>query len=141
MHHELTGTEGWEKLKLEKDAVLVDVRTSREWEVIGVPDLSELDKEVLFVEWQMFPDMRVNPDFVTQLDQRLKAAGATEDSPILFLCRSGARSKAAAGAMAAAGYTNTINVSDGFEGDADEHGERAHINGWQFSGLPWEKKS
>ena len=49
--------ETWHALETDGNAVLVDVRTTREWEIIGVPDLSPIGKETLFVESQMFPAM------------------------------------------------------------------------------------
>ncbi|MCB1431460.1 MAG: rhodanese-like domain-containing protein, partial [Alphaproteobacteria bacterium] len=56
---------------------------------------------------------------------------------ILCICRSGARSAAAASALTAAGYTNAWNVAEGFEGDKDPDGHRGTIGGWKAAGLPW----
>jgi rhodanese-related sulfurtransferase len=53
---------------------------------------------------------------------------------LLFLCRSGVRSHYAAQLAAQAGFENTYNVLEGFEG---EYG--AGTNGWRAAGLPWEK--
>ena len=47
-------------------AVLVDVRTRAEWAFVGVPDLSNLGRDVLLIEWQTFPDNRVAADFSEQ---------------------------------------------------------------------------
>ena len=33
------------------DAVLVDVRTDAEWKFVGVPDVSSLGRDVVFIEW------------------------------------------------------------------------------------------
>lgn len=130
----------WNALEADENAVLVDVRTTREWDVIGVPDLSPLNKETVFVEWQMFPSMEVNADFAETVDANLRAAGKDRDTPVFCLCRSGARSKAAAAALTALGYSHAYNVEAGFEGDPDETGERAKINGWQHDKLPWKRK-
>ena len=91
----------WKILGERKDAILIDVRTRAEWNYVGVPDLAGLDKKPGLVEWQIFPSMQVNPDFVGALSQAL----ADKEVPLLFLCRSGVRSVAAAKAMAAAGYS------------------------------------
>jgi rhodanese-related sulfurtransferase len=69
--------------------------------------------------------------------RRLKAAGATTETPIAFICRSGARSQAAAIAMTAKGFTKCFNVAGGFEGDVDAERHRGGTNGWKAEGLPW----
>ena len=123
----------WDLLKGDPHAVLVDVRTEAEWEFSGVPALTTLDKEPVFVPWQVYPSMESNPNFA----DAVLAAGVDKSSPVLFICRSGARSKAAAIAMTAAGYQTCFNVSGGFEGPHDAEGHRASIDGWKFHGLPW----
>ena len=64
------------------------------------------------------------------------SAQAPEDTAVelVFLCRSGARSIAAATAATQAGYTS-YNVLEGFEGETDRFGERT-VNGWKNRGLP-----
>ena len=110
------------------NAVLVDVRTQAEWNFVGgVPG-------AVCIEWKSFPGMLPNPDFLAQLQARAPA-----DAPVLFLCRSGARSHDAAIAATAAGYTQCYNVLEGFEGDRDAHGHRGALNGWQAAGLPWQQ--
>ena len=110
------------------NAVLVDVRTQAEWNFVGgVPG-------AVCIEWKSFPGMLPNPDFLAQLQARAPA-----DAPVLFLCRSGARSHDAAIAATAAGYAHCYNVLEGFEGDRDAHGHRGALNGWQAAGLPWQQ--
>jgi rhodanese-related sulfurtransferase len=92
---------------------------------------------VLTIEWQSFPSMARNADFEAALAAQLKAAGVSEATPIFFLCRSGARSRAAATAMTAKGFTKCFNVSAGFEGDLDGERRRGRENGWKADGLPW----
>jgi len=58
---------------------------------------------------------------------------------LLFLCRSGVRSRAAAIAMTAAGYSRAYNIAQGFEGDPDAERHRGNKNGWKASGLPWKQ--
>ncbi len=123
----------WNALQSDPKAVLVDVRTQAEWNFVGVPDLGEIGKQAVLAQWQVFPTMEVNSRFVDEV----KAATPDPSAPIYFLCRSGARSKAAAIALTKAGYTACYNVSGGFEGphDADRH--RGAVDGWKALGLPW----
>ncbi|MFQ5764305.1 MAG: rhodanese-like domain-containing protein [Rhodospirillales bacterium] len=130
---DLSPKESWEILAQDSDALLIDVRTTAEFAYVGSPDLSSLGKETLRVQWQIFPDMNVNPEFVGQLMQ----SGAGKDAPILFICRSGVRSRHAAEAITAAGFTKCYNVAGGFEGDRDDKGHRGTVNGWKVDGLPW----
>lgn len=125
----------WKILGEHKEAILIDVRTRAEWNYVGVPDLAGLDKKPGLVEWQVFPSMQVNPEFV----DALSGAVAKKEVPLLFLCRSGVRSVAAAKAMAAAGYSTCLNVADGFEGPLDAQGKRGSTRGWKAAGLPWRQ--
>jgi rhodanese-related sulfurtransferase len=124
-------------LKGDPKAQLVDVRTAAEWSFVGVPDLGALNRTLVRVEWQVYPSMERNPKFEATVAERLKAAGATEATPVFFLCRSGARSAAAAAAMTAAGFNRCFNVAAGFEGDLDAQKHRGRANGWKVDGLPW----
>jgi rhodanese-related sulfurtransferase len=134
---DVSAKEAYAVLQQNKAAVLVDVRTSAEWAYVGVPDLSGFGKQVLFVEWQSFPSMQINSSFVSDLSRKLEAMGAAKTSPIIFICRSGVRSKAAAIEMTKAGYSTCLNLAGGFEGDRDPKGHRNTVNGWRVSGLPW----
>jgi rhodanese-related sulfurtransferase len=115
------------------------VRTLAEWNFVGLPDLSGVNRQALCVEWQSFPSMALNPDFVTQASSALTAAGANLHTPVMFLCRSGARSRAAAMAMTRAGFEKSFNIAGGFEGDLDEARHRGQNNGWKAAGLPWKQ--
>ncbi|AHB47282.1 sulfurtransferase [Hyphomicrobium nitrativorans NL23] len=129
----------WERLKTDAGSALVDVRTRAEWTFVGLPDLETVGKQVLAVEWQTFPDSRVDPDFVGKLATLLGQVGVAKDAEIFFLCRSGARSEAAAAAMAEAGYTRCRNVADGFEGPLGPDRKRGAVAGWKAAGLPWRQ--
>lgn len=105
---------------------LVDVRTKPELAYVGrIPGAVEL-------EWQTWPGSRPNPEFIAEL-----AALAPKDEPVMFICRSGARSHAAAEAALQAGWRETYNVLEGFEGDKDAESHRNTKNGWRKAGLPW----
>ena len=130
---DLSVQEAWKLLTDDDSAVLVDVRTRPEWLFVGVPDLSGLGRDPVFCEWQSFPTMQINSEFAAQL----RATGVGEDSPILFLCRSGQRSKSAAIAMTGQGFARCYNVAGGFEGPPDGARHRGKVGGWKAAGLPW----
>ncbi len=130
---DVTPKEAWEMLGKDPSAMLVDVRTQAEWTYVGVPDPESLSKHALFVQWQIFPDMNLNPEFI----QTVAGGGVGEDDVLLFICRSGVRSRDAAIAMTLMGFTRCYNVSAGFEGDRDGAKHRGAVNGWKVDGLPW----
>ncbi len=126
----------WEALQKDPRAQLVDVRTDAEWNFVGLPDLSAAGKQVVPIQWQVYPTMALNTAFAEQL----KEAGFTPDHHIYFICRSGQRSFAAAQAARDAGFPHTYNVADGFEGGVDTHGHRGFAAGWKAEGLPWRQR-
>jgi rhodanese-related sulfurtransferase len=132
---DVTPATAWKILSERADAVLIDVRTRAEWNYVGLPDLESLAKKPALVEWQTFPSMQLNPEFVAALSSALP----DKEVPLLFLCRSGVRSAAAAKAMTAAGYSTCINVADGFEGPLDARSKRGAAGGWKAAGLPWRQ--
>ncbi len=108
-------------------AKLVDVRTQAEWEYVGrIP-------ESVLIEWNTYPSGQRNPQFIEQLHARV----AKTEAPVMFLCRSGARSHQAAMAATQNGYPNSYNILEGFEGDKDANGQRNTVGGWRVAGLPW----
>jgi rhodanese-related sulfurtransferase len=121
----------------DESAVLIDVRTKAEWAFVGAPDLQELGKTPFFVEWQSYPAMEVDASFAARLDALLRSAGLEPGAPLVFLCRSGARSRHAAVAMTNAGWAPCFNISDGFEGPLDGLRRRGGVGGWKAGGLPW----
>ncbi len=107
-------------------AHLVDVRAAEERKFVGhVPN-------TLHVAWQVGPALIKNPRFLRELENKL-----SKESVILFLCRSGKRSAAAAEAAANAGFKYVFNVLEGFEGGLDERQQRGSNGGWRQRGLPW----
>jgi len=133
---DLAPKEAWEMLASDPNAMLVDCRTLPEWMFVGVPDLRPLGKKPIFAAWQIFPAMQPNPAFAEQV----RAGGAREDTPLLFICRSGNRSKAAAMALSALGFNRCYNVAEGFEGPTDNQGHRGAAGGWKHADLPWTQE-
>ena len=130
---DVTPRTAYEILSRDAAANLVDVRTSAEWTFVGIPDVSSIYQEAKFISWQMFPEMNLNADFINMLE----AAIPDKTSPVLFLCRSGARSASAARAAKAHGYEASFNIAGGFEGDANREHHRGGVNGWKSDNLPW----
>ena len=111
---------------MQAGAKLVDVRTKPEILYVGrIPGSVAL-------EWQTYPGNRSNPEFLGEL-----AAVAGKDVPLMFICRSGARSHGAAEAATQAGWRECYNVLEGFEGDKDDREHRSTVGGWKKNGLPW----
>lgn len=125
----------WEALINSPDTVLCDVRTNAEWSLIGLPDLTEAGKHPILIQWQTFPSMQPNAQFM----EELKAAHVGHDQHVYFICRSGGRSMAAAMAAKQLGYKHVYNVKDGFEGPLDARGHRGHVGGWKAESLPWRQ--
>jgi len=122
----LTPREAYELWRAAPGAKLVDVRTRAEWDYVGrIPEAVE-------IEIQGYPGGRPNPSFIAELEQQVDKA-----APVLFICRSGARSHNAALQATKAGYTDAYNVLEGFEGDRDEQGHRNTVGGWRAARLPW----
>jgi rhodanese-related sulfurtransferase len=122
----VTPTEAWTLAQVGVARVL-DVRTSEEWALVGrVPGAEE-------VAFKLYPDWRPNPDFLAEVKRRF-----APDEHILLLCRSAQRSHHAAALLAEAGYRNTYNILEGFEGDKNADAQRT-VNGWKVRGLPWRQ--
>lgn len=109
---------------------IVDVRTNAERDWVGrvaVPAAQHLA-----VEWATYPGGQPNPAFGAQLE-----GVAGKDEVLLFLCRSGVRSRHSARVATELGYTNSFDILEGFEGDRDADGHRKTVGGWCKAGLPW----
>jgi rhodanese-related sulfurtransferase len=130
---DVTPSQAWLALAETANAVLIDVRTAQEWASVGNPDVTSLGKAAHRMEWLQLPGMTRNESFL----QEVQAAGIQTEQPLYLLCRSGVRSRAAALALAAQGYT-CYNIEDGFEGQLNPAGQRG-VGGWRAEGLPWRQ--
>lgn len=124
---QIPNADAWQMLLDDDRAVLVDVRTETEWRTIGVPDTSDLGRDARFVHWTD-EQGQPNPYFLDRATD-----GLDPDTPILLLCRSGARSNAAAQLLTESGFTQAMNIVAGFEGPPGPDGR--HSGGWKDS-LP-----
>jgi rhodanese-related sulfurtransferase len=120
---------------------IIDVRTPEEFAFVGHPEMA-WNIPLAFVTYQgkdgkIEYGSKMNPDFVAGVK---KIAGPTDT--LLLMCRSGGRSAMAVNQLAAAGFKNAYNITDGMEGDKVEDPESVFYgkrmkNGWKNSGLPW----
>lgn len=123
--------EAFALLQSDSKILLVDVRTNAERDWVGRVNISEAQH--LAVQWSLYPGGTPNPDFLAQL----QASVPDQTSIILFLCRSGVRSRHGAKLASENGYANCFDILQGFEGDKDEQGHRKTVGGWCQNGLPW----
>ncbi|MEJ7806380.1 MAG: rhodanese-like domain-containing protein [Telluria sp.] len=126
----VTPREAFDLVQMEPRVKLVDVRTNAERDWVGKAVLPEGQHGA--VQWSTWPGGVPNPDFVQQLD-----AVAAKDDVLLFLCRSGVRSRHAAALATQHGFANCYDILEGFEGDKDSAGHRKTVGGWCHAGLPW----
>lgn len=126
----VTPAEAYALLQAAPEALLIDVRTNAERDWIG--RVAVADNQQAAIEWNIYPGGTPNPAFLERLQQL-----ARPDQVLLFLCRSGVRSRHAATLATANGFGNCFDILEGFEGDRDAAGHRKTIGGWCVAGLPW----
>jgi len=137
----VTAKEAYEIWKAAPDKVkVIDVRTPEEFAFIGHPEMAR-NIPFAFVTYQRKDgtteySVKLNSDFVAEVK---KMAGPTDT--LLLMCRSGGRSALAINQLAAAGFKNVYNITDGMEGDKVEDPESVFFgkrmrNGWKNS-APW----
>jgi rhodanese-related sulfurtransferase len=156
---DISPTEAFGWASTEDNVYIVDVRTTPEWVLVGHPasnalvgsnngkakgrDYNEggnLVGKVYHVptlEGTPGVVMTPNPNFVSFIQ-----ANFDSNDVLLFICRSGSRSTAAATTIGALGY-DTYSILDGFEGpknsDDDPGRDTGYrdVAGWVNEGLPF----
>lgn len=126
----VTPAEAYALLQANPAVKLVDVRTQAERDWVGRVAIPEAQH--FAVQWTLYPGGAKNPAFLQSLAQC-----AQPDDILLFLCRSGVRSRYAAEAATGQGYRHCFDILEGFEGDRDDEGHRKTVGGWCLAGLPW----
>ena len=126
--HEIDSKEAYKKLTLIPKSNLLDVRTNYEWRSTGVPDLTLINKQTVLLEWPRF----VNKEFINFFKTQLISNFNFEDD-LIFICRSGVRSRLAAEISVKFGFANIYNILDGFEGI-----NNSVYSGWKNNDLPWK---
>jgi rhodanese-related sulfurtransferase len=137
----VTAAEAYEMWMSAPDKVkVIDVRTPEEFAFVDHPEMS-WNVPIAFVSYQRKGGRfeygpRMNSDFVAHVLEV-----AVPSDVLLVTCRSGGRSALAVNALAASGFTNVYNITDGVEGDLVHDpdsvfdGKRMK-NGWKNS-APW----
>ena len=126
----VTPAEAFTLLQQDPNVKLVDVRTNAERDWVGRVAVPEAQHAA--VQWNVYPGGTPNPNFLDELSRV-----ASKDKVLLFLCRSGVRSRHAAKLATEHGYENAFDILEGFEGDKDAEGHRKTVGGWCKAGLPW----
>jgi rhodanese-related sulfurtransferase len=133
----LTPEQAYKLVEENPRALLIDVRCNMEYLFVGHP------KGALHVSWIDEPEWKINPHFAAEV--RMLLLGGISSStdagqaPVVLICRSGKRSLDAGRQLIKEGFTDVYNVTEGFEGELDEHHHRSTIGGWRHHGLPWEQ--
>ena len=127
----------WEIMKEDPGAVLIDVRSTMEYDYVRHP-LGAIN-----IPWKDAPEWRINKNFVDAVEEMLLSRQEINTEikslPLLLICRSGRRSHEAAEELLRHGFRSVYNVAEGFEGDRDDEKHRSTINGWRLHNLPWEQ--
>ncbi len=126
--NEISSNTAFDILNSEKESFLIDVRTEYEWTKIGVPNLKEINKTVLFIQWSNIIDINFVENFLSVLKSKFHF-----NNKLLFICRSGSRSRLASEIAIRNNFKNCYNISDGFEGLKSN----GMIDGWKPQNLPW----
>ena len=126
----VTPEEAFALLQANVNVKLIDVRTNAERDGVGRVDINDIQHAA--VQWNTYPGSIPNPDFLAQLSQV-----ASKDNILLFLCRSGVRSRHAATRATANGYPHSFDILEGFEGKKNADGHRKTVGGWCHAELPW----
>ncbi|MBU6339065.1 MAG: rhodanese-like domain-containing protein [Rickettsiales bacterium] len=138
---QISAKDAFNLLKNDQSSILIDVRTFEEFKFVGITDSAEFSDRMALIPWQLFPEMQVNPEFGEKLEDYLRKlfGNAIEEIKIVFLCRTGGRSNAAANHATNLGYKNCYNLVSGFEGDLNQYSQRGKVNGWKAENLPWRQ--
>ena len=99
------------------NTVLLDVRTEDEWNTVGKPNTKDLGIKSFFIT------ISQDQSFLDKVQENIN-----KKNKVLVICAAGGRSIIAANLLANEGY-NTLNISDGFSGNAQDPG-------WKNLGLP-----
>jgi rhodanese-related sulfurtransferase len=126
---EINSREAYEMITKNPAFRLVDVRSIAEYYFVGHPEMAA---NVPLTFWDEKAQTLVrNERFLDDLKTRYKP-----EETLIFICRSGGRSRQAAQLAREAGYSNVYSVKEGFEGEKDARGYRTVV-GWKNSGLPY----
>ncbi len=63
---DISPNDAWDMLKSQGNCSLLDCRSIAEWQFVGVPDLTDIEKKTIFIEWQSLPMMQKNDNFLQE---------------------------------------------------------------------------
>ena len=138
---DITSSEAFLMLKQDSESKLVDVRTEKEINSVGFPDLESIGKNVSFIEWNQSFFSNSSKNFIDNFREKF---GTDTTGNFLFICKSGIRSNFAALTVEESCNSGNdverfYNISDGFEGNSVSQDVYNNKSGWKFIGLPWKK--
>ncbi len=144
----VSAVEAYEMLQNnQSDTILIDIRDPVEIMFTGFTQETDIHVPFSIVDASTWDPMKNlygytrNQEFANDVEVELIKLGATKDTHIIFMCRSGSsRSAPASNMLYELGYKNVYSMTDGFEGDqskTSEHKGARTVNGWKNSGLPW----
>lgn len=141
----LTPADAHAALQADPGIIFIDVRDPVEVSFVGHARGMDANVPIATTSRTFDPEagrykMTPNKGFVAQASAIIQREGATKDTPVFVICRSGGRSAAAARALIKAGYANVWNLVEGFEGDMNKATGTRSLNGWRNAGLPWAYK-
>ncbi|WP_135077139.1 rhodanese-like domain-containing protein [Terasakiella sp. SH-1] len=141
----VTALEAYDILQKDTKALLIDVRDPVEIMFTGWTNDTDIHVPFRIVDRTRVTgksfEFPVNETFMNEIEEKLAEKGATKDTTLIFMCRSGStRSAPAASMFFELGYKNAYTMVDGFEGGKLKEGKSMGVrakNGWRNSGLPW----
>ena len=146
----LTAKDAYKMKSENPDVLLVDVRSRAEIAFLGMPQISDANIPYMMADdWDTWNEKKKNfkltpnSGFLLSMEELLSSKGASKETKIIVMCRSGSRSAKATNLLAKGGYKNVFTIVDGFEGDKAKEGKlkgQRVVNGWKNSGLPWSYK-
>jgi rhodanese-related sulfurtransferase len=126
----LSPKEAWALLQAQPQTLFIDVRMAIEVTHVGRPP------GAVNIPWYEYPTFKPDAkNFVAAVEK----IATSREQTLVLICRSGLRSVDGGIALEKAGFTQVINVLDGFEGELDDNDQRGHDGGWRFDGLPWSQ--
>lgn len=111
---------------MDEGVTFIDVRTIEEFADGHVPGALNVP-----VSLSAVGGMQPNPDFVEVMSALFET-----DQKLIIACKAGGRSARAVAQLEAAGFTNLLDMSGGFEGSKDAFGQP--IPGWSAEGREIE---
>jgi|GEM_PF-187033 len=130
--------------------LFIDVRDPVEIMFTGFTDAVDANIPFLLVDrfdWNATKNrfrLNRNPEFADQVQSLLNTNQLSRDALIVTMCRSGSeRGKPSARYLREQGFSNARYLVHGFQGSSIKEGPQQGLrvqNGWQNSGLPWQKK-